>query len=355
MDGPSTATEIAQAIASDLGGSAEEHRPHVNRAIADLLREGLLVDDSTPTPMPDTAGGISSAHRSGIAAQLRQHPDARTDVLAIGTCTVALVTFDDELQRFLRSRLGRLVVDSTSAEPDHQLAVVASQRSDLPFRLLIDGVLKHRATSRGELLRQLTFELNVLARTPAAGSTIALHSGAVERSGRVLLIAGPKGAGKSTLTAALVQSGARYVTDEVALVDLPVGRLRPYPKPLDLSADSFRLLGLHSSGGDEADIPVDQEKTSVPVDLLGLASPGGAAVTLLVLDPSAAPTQRVDAVEEKVALLLANSFAEPFQREVPSSLLQPAVDWIGSLVVVRAGRGELASTVELAEALLASE
>ena len=98
----------------------------------------------------------------------------------------------------------------------------------------------------------MTFELNVLARTPATGSTIALHSGAVERDGRVLLIAGMKGAGKSTLTAALVQRGARYVTDEVAVIDLPSGRVCPYPKPLDLSVDSLRLLGLHSSDADGA-------------------------------------------------------------------------------------------------------
>ena len=38
-------------------------------------------------------------------------------------------------------------------------------------------------------------------------------------------------------------------------------------------------------------------------------------MTLLVLDPLAAPIERVDAVEDKVAVLLANSFAEPFQRD----------------------------------------
>jgi hypothetical protein len=298
---------------------------------------------------------MSVARRSGIAAQLRRRPDAHIDVLAIGTGAVALVTFDDDLQRFLRSRLDGLVVETVTGEPEHQLAVVVSGRSDLPFRLLIDGALKHRAASLDELLRQVTFELNVLARTPAAESTIALHSGAVERDGRVLLIAGVKGAGKSTLTAALVQRGARYVTDEVAVIDLPSGRLCTYPKPLDLAVDSLRLLGLHASNGDGACDSSDHAKTSVPVDALGASSPGGVAVTLLVLDPLAAPTERVDALEDKVTVLLANSFAEPFERGDRTALLQAAVDWIGSLTVVRAGRAELAGTVELAEALLGPE
>ena len=114
VDGPSTATEIAEAIASDLGGTAEDHLSHVRRAIARLLSEGLLLDDSTPTRTHPGPGMVSVARRSGIAAHLRQLPDARTDVLAIGTCAVALVTFDDDLQRFLRSRLDGLVVETVN-------------------------------------------------------------------------------------------------------------------------------------------------------------------------------------------------------------------------------------------------
>jgi hypothetical protein len=359
VDGPSTATEIAEAIASDLGGTVEDHLPHVRQAIARLLREDLLLDAADPTETHPNAGtvsetaasGSSLARRSRVAAHLRQRPDTRTDVLAIGTSAVALVTFDDDVRGFSRSGLGRLVVETPTAEPEHHLTVVGSRRSDLPFRLLVDGVLKHRAASPEELLRQVTFELNVLARTPAVSNTIALHSGAVERDGRVLLLAGVKGAGKSTLTAALVQRGARYVTDEVAVVKLPGGRLCPYPKPLDLSLDSERLLGLCASGDWSVD-PQADPKTSMPVDSLGAISRGGTATGLLMLDPLPGPTAHVDAAADKVAVLLANSFAEPFDRWGHTALLQEAVDWIDSVTVVRAGRGDLATTVELAESLL---
>lgn len=48
-----------------------------------------------------------------------------------------------------------------------------------------------------------------------------LHGGCVTRSGRALMILGPKGAGKSTLTAELVAAGAALVSDD--LVPLGIG------------------------------------------------------------------------------------------------------------------------------------
>jgi hypothetical protein len=154
----------------------------------------------------------------------------------------------------------------------------------------------------------------VVARSSVARGKIAVHGGAVERDGRVLLIAGPSGAGKSTLTAALVRGGARYVTDEVAVADLATGELFPYPKPFDLTVGSWRLLGLDAAGDEANGAPGDRRKNLLPVEALGKSSHGGAAVALLVLDPSTSPARRVYAVEEKIAGLLANVFAEQFQR-----------------------------------------
>ena len=358
VTGPATATQIAQGIASDLGGSVELHLPHVQRAIDGLLDKGLLV--AGPAGPGKTAGGVvpgrppsqtSADRRRRIADSLQQHPDAHTDVLRIGSSATTLVAFDGDLACFLRSHLDGLVVESATAW-DHQLAVIGSRRPDLPFRLLIDGVLKHRATSRHEVLRQVIFELNVLARTSAASTAIAVHGGAVERGGRVLLIAGASGAGKSTLTAALVQGGARYITDEVAVVDLPSGRLSPYPKPLDLAPESWRLIGIDPSASDTKHGSGDAQKVPLTVRWLGTPSPGGTATALLVLDTSANRPHRVDSAHDKTMLLLANSFAEPFQRRGATDLLQAAVDWASSLTVVRSGRDTLAGSIELAESLL---
>src|SRR5215207_4627259 len=66
-----------------------------------------------------------------------------------------------------------------------------------------------------------------------APARIFVHAGAVAYNGRVIVIPGMSFAGKSTLVAALVRSGATYYSDDFAVLD-ETGRVHPYPKPLSL-------------------------------------------------------------------------------------------------------------------------
>jgi hypothetical protein len=72
----------------------------------------------------------------------------------------------------------------------------------------------------------------------------AVHAGVVAVAAGAIAFPGVSGAGKSTLTAACLQAGARYVSDEALCVEFGRGLVRPYPKPIRLSASSQRLLGL---------------------------------------------------------------------------------------------------------------
>jgi hypothetical protein len=61
---------------------------------------------------------------------------------------------------------------------------------------------------------------------------VSLHAAAVARDGRLVLFAGPSGAGKTTLTLALLGAGWSYLTDDLAPVDRATGEVEPFPKPL---------------------------------------------------------------------------------------------------------------------------
>ena len=79
------------------------------------------------------------------------------------------------------------------------------------------------------------------ARTHAVA---VIHAGTVRTpDGRIIVLAGPPNAGKSTLTASLVAAGCDYLGDESVGIDLS-GNVYGYPKPLTLSADTRALLGL---------------------------------------------------------------------------------------------------------------
>ena len=97
--------------------------------------------------------------------------------------------------------------------------------------------------SRPALLEALPTLLNQVA----AGSTtcVALHAGCVRSpAGEVVLLPAVSGSGKTTLTAALVQAGWSYGSDEA--VGLRCGTLEAvtYPKPLVLDTTSREALGL---------------------------------------------------------------------------------------------------------------
>ena len=71
---------------------------------------------------------------------------------------------------------------------------------------------------------------------------LMLHSAAVERSGRVLLLPAWPGSGKSTLCAALVNRGWRLFSDEFGLVRTDDGHLTPLPRPMPLKNRSIDVI-----------------------------------------------------------------------------------------------------------------
>jgi hypothetical protein len=62
---------------------------------------------------------------------------------------------------------------------------------------------------------------------------VFVHAGAVAFEDSALIVPGRSRAGKTTLTAALVQEGAVYYSDEYAIFD-EFGFLHPFPKPLSV-------------------------------------------------------------------------------------------------------------------------
>ena len=76
---------------------------------------------------------------------------------------------------------------------------------------------------------------------------LLLHASAVERDGRVLLMTGESGSGKSTMSALLALGGWRFLGDEFAFVGLDDGRIHPFPRPASLKNDA--IAAVRAAGG----------------------------------------------------------------------------------------------------------
>ncbi len=79
-----------------------------------------------------------------------------------------------------------------------------------------------------------------------ASSYAVFHSAALSWGGQGLLLPAASGSGKTTLTAALIQAGFGYLSDEAALVDPRTGRIDAYPKSLSIKRPALlaELLAL---------------------------------------------------------------------------------------------------------------
>ena len=94
-----------------------------------------------------------------------------------------------------------------------------------------------------------------------------LHAGAVAYAGRAWLLAGPSGAGKTTLTLALLERGFPLLSDDFAPLELATGLVYPFPKSLGVREgpghDSAARLtvqrgraALHASDWEPAALPL---------------------------------------------------------------------------------------------------
>jgi len=71
---------------------------------------------------------------------------------------------------------------------------------------------------------------------------LIIHAAVIEKNGFVAIMPAPPGAGKSTLTASLIQEGWRLLSDELALIDLETYQVAPFPRPVSLKNESINVI-----------------------------------------------------------------------------------------------------------------
>lgn len=76
---------------------------------------------------------------------------------------------------------------------------------------------------------------------------LIIHAGVVEKNGLAVVLPAPPGSGKSTLTAGLILSGWRLLSDELTLIDRKTGLIHPLPRPVSLKNESIPLIREFSS------------------------------------------------------------------------------------------------------------
>jgi hypothetical protein len=104
-----------------------------------------------------------------------------------------------------------------------------------------DGVQPFKPLPRDQAFPMLEWGLNWCVSTQAHQYLI-IHAAVVEKNGVAAILPAPPGSGKSTLTAGLVLSGWRLLSDELTLIDRKTGLIQPMPRPVSLKNQSIDVI-----------------------------------------------------------------------------------------------------------------
>jgi HprK-related kinase A len=104
-----------------------------------------------------------------------------------------------------------------------------------------DGMQPFKPLPRDQAFPMLEWGLNWCVSTQAHHYLI-IHAAVVEKNGLAAILPAPPGSGKSTLTAGLVLSGWRLLSDELTLIDRHTGLIQPLPRPVSLKNQSIDVI-----------------------------------------------------------------------------------------------------------------
>ena len=179
-------------------------------------------------------------------------PRAFEDRLAGKGLGLRVGPFDVHLKARVRGLAGPLqrlyhdfpVLDAERVFSCHLMAREVWKPTPWPrrmIRLSVDGRVPHEDMPAGQALAVLEWGLNLVI-AMRFQRFLMLHSAALERHGRVMLLPAAPGCGKTTLCAALSQRGWRLLSDEFGLVRPGTTRLVPIPRPMPLKNESIAVM-----------------------------------------------------------------------------------------------------------------
>jgi HprK-related kinase A len=105
----------------------------------------------------------------------------------------------------------------------------------------LDGYSGYRPLARHQVLALFEWGLNA-AIAQRAHQYLIYHAAVIERGGLAVILPGSPGAGKSTLTAALVNRGWRLLSDELTLLRPDTGMVDALARPINLKNDSIGIM-----------------------------------------------------------------------------------------------------------------
>src|SRR4029077_2015937 len=152
--------------------------------------------------------------------------------LSVFDCDIRVECLDRQAESLLNSNYGWF---KQPVEGAHITYRITREDPAGGRRIARNGACPELARDDGDFLYM--FEKDITIETQKLRSDLYfIHAAVLELDGRALALAAPSGYGKSTTAWGLLHHGFKYLSDELAPVDLTTMRVRPFPRALCLKA-----------------------------------------------------------------------------------------------------------------------
>lgn len=239
-------SEIASELTGNGVSSDEEAASWITTTLEALRSHGMAVDG--PIPEPAVSAELLLQQQAQAQRIAAMPPYSPVDAVAerryrlLGSTVLMRFAMAAQAEA-VDSALGHLAV-ADSAEPTNLVEIQAS-------------VFGSRASVRSYIYRDqspVEFTTGLYRLAPAVKSLFwalaverhpfqfYIHAGVVGSGDRCILLPAAAGSGKSSLTAALVHRGYRYLSDEVALIEPTTFRVPPVPLAVCVKSTGWEVM-----------------------------------------------------------------------------------------------------------------
>jgi hypothetical protein len=247
---------IARELTDNGMTSAEAAESWIATTLAALRDHGMAADGARSQPSGSAATEALQQHQARRIATMPPYKpleaaaaERRYRLLD----TVALVRFAVVGQaEAVDTVIGHLAVDG-SAEPTIQVEIhgrIVGNRGCVRSNIYCDQMPVQFTTGLHRLapaVKALLWERAV----DRFNFLFYIHAGVVGTGDRCILLPAAAGSGKSSLTAALVHRGYRYLSDEVALIEPATFRVRPVPLAVCVKSTGWNAMNRYFPDIDE--------------------------------------------------------------------------------------------------------
>lgn len=159
-------------------------------------------------------------------------------------CVFRLATDDPALLRRVDTIFGEFGCDRLPVSAVDEYRISPDGTS---YRLDRNGDLLARFAVREAAVEHLEWHVTRTALATVKHS-VALHAAGVARGGQALLLVGPSGIGKSTLTMCLLRQGLSYLSDEAVLVSIATQEVEAFPRAIGLERSGSTMIEFPATG-----------------------------------------------------------------------------------------------------------